>query len=302
MGGIVVVDLFSSLSHRVGAIRRRACFKCGSATLGHSILFCFATFANVPWCYGTASCRHFQNDCCGVRTHATVIADVAVVGLLLKCGTSGFFGGNELEFLLHHLRPFHSTCNPPFSYEETTLLSVWNMKFLSHCGTSGLLEAMSWSSFFIILRPFHSTCNPPFSFEETTLRSVWNMKFLSHFRNNTTFSWTLILVVAKAQHTRQFSAHPSKLLTFQSAIPLEKAVDRTYSDQQLGRVTGRRHNRKTTPLPPTPSPSPFHGATAGGASWSSIFPHHFRIARKQPCCFLFSGYVLTWRWACEVSQ
>ena len=68
------------------------------------------------------------------------------------------------------------------------------------------------------------------------------------------FCFILILVFAKAQHSRPFSAHPPKLLIFQSAIPLEQAVDRTYSDEQLGRPTVRRHNRKTTPLSPTPSP------------------------------------------------
>ena len=61
-------------------------------------------------------------------------------------------------------------------------------------------------------------------------------------------------MVAKAQHSRQFSAHPPKLLILQSEIPPEQTVDRTFSDQQLGRPTGRRHNRKTTPLLPTTSP------------------------------------------------
>ena len=61
------------------------------------------------------------------------------------------------------------------------------------------------------------------------------------------FCFILTLVFAKAQHSRPFSPHPPKLLILQSAIPPEQAVDRTFSDQQHGRPTVRRHNRKTTP-------------------------------------------------------
>ena len=78
------------------------------------------------------------------------------------------------------------------------------------------------------------------------------------------------------QHSRQFSAHPPKLLILQSAIPPEQAVDRTFSDQQLGRPTGRRHNRKTTPLlPPLPHPpismEPPHGGHCGRRSFFFAF-------------------------------
>ena len=90
------------------------------------------------------------------------------------------------------------------------------------------------------------------------------------------FCFILILVFAKAQHSRPFSAHPPKLLILQSAIPLEQAVDRTFSDQQLGRPTGRRHNRKTTPfLPPLPHPpicmEPPHGGHCGRRSFFFTF-------------------------------
>ena len=67
------------------------------------------------------------------------------------------------------------------------------------------------------------------------------------------------------QRCCQFSAHPSKLLIFQSAIPFEQAVDRIYSDQQLGRATGRRDNRKTTPPSPTPHPPLSMEQPHGGA-------------------------------------
>ena len=81
---------------------------------------------------------------------------------------------------------------------------------------------------------------------------------------------------ARVQHSRQFSAHPPKLLILQSAIPPEQAVDRTFSDQQLGRPTVRRHSRKTTPLlPPLPHPpismEPPHGGHCGRRSFFFAF-------------------------------
>ena len=90
------------------------------------------------------------------------------------------------------------------------------------------------------------------------------------------FCLKLTLVFAKAQHSRPFSAHPPKLLILQSAIPPEQAVDRTFSDKQLGRPTGRRHNRKTTPLlPPPPHPplsmEPPHGGHCGRRSFFFTF-------------------------------
>ena len=107
-------------------------------------------------------------------------------------------------------------------------------------------------------------------------RFVWNTKFLSHFGTNTSFCFSLILVFAKAQHSRPFSAHPPNMLILQSAIPPEQAVDRTFSDQQLGRPTGRRHNRKTTPLLlPLPHPpmsmEPPHGGHCGRRSFFFTF-------------------------------
>ena len=104
---------------------------------------------------------------------------------------------------------------------------------------------------------------------------------------NTSFCFEFTLVFAMAQHSRPFSAHPPKLMILQSAIPPEQAVDRTFSDQQLGRPTGRRHNRKTTPLlPPLPHPpismEPPHGGHCGRRSFSSL-SHRVGAMRRRAC-------------------
>ena len=99
---------------------------------------------------------------------------------------------------------------------------------------------------------------------------------------NTSFLFYLTLVFAKAQHSRPFSAHPPKLLILQSAIPLEQAVDRTFSDQQHGRPTVRRHNRKTTPSFPHPhlhlSMEQPHGGHCGRRSFFSALSHRVEAA------------------------
>ena len=130
---------------------------------------------------------------------------------------------------------------------------------------------------------------------------VWNTKFLSHFGTNTSFCFSLILVFARVQHSRQFSAHPPKLLILQSAIPPEQAVDRTFSDQQLGRPTVRRHNRKTTPSFPHPLTLPFHVATAWGEWWGIVVVDLFSsLSHREEAAVLLSVF-----WICadaEVGQ
>ena len=122
---------------------------------------------------------------------------------------------------------------------------------------------------------------------------VWNIKFLSaqiHLFLSAQihlFCCILILVFAKAQHSRPFSAHPPKLLILQSAIPLEQAVDRTFSDKQLGRPTGRRHNRKTTPSFPHSLTFTFPWSNRVGAivvvDLFSSLSHCVRAMRRRAC-------------------